>query len=36
MTAVLIAGPIRSSAWALFKANQELAKSATLTLDKAV
>lgn len=33
---VLMAGLTGSSAWALFETNKELAKSATVTLDKAV
>lgn len=33
---VLLAGLTGSSAWALFETNKELAKSATVTLDKAV
>jgi uncharacterized membrane protein YkoI len=33
---VLMAGLMGSSAWALFETNKELAKSATVTLDKAV
>jgi uncharacterized membrane protein YkoI len=32
----LLAGLMSSSAWALFETNQELAKSASVTLDKAV
>jgi uncharacterized membrane protein YkoI len=32
----LLAGLMGSSAWALFETNQELAKSASVTLDKAV
>jgi uncharacterized membrane protein YkoI len=36
IAAVLIAGLMGSSAWALFETNKELAKSATVTLDKAV
>lgn len=36
IAAVLIAGLMGSSAWALFESNKELAKSATVTLDKAV
>jgi uncharacterized protein YjbJ (UPF0337 family) len=36
IVAVLIAGLTGSSAWALFETNKELAKSATVTLDKAV
>lgn len=36
MAAVLMAGLMGSSAWALFETNKELAKSATVTLDKAV
>lgn len=33
---VLMAGLMGSSAWALFETNKELAKSASVTLDKAV
>lgn len=36
IAAVLMAGLMGSSAWALFETNKELAKSATVTLDKAV
>lgn len=36
VAAVLMAGLMSSSAWALFETNKELAKSATVTLDKAV
>ncbi|HSB45960.1 MAG TPA: PepSY domain-containing protein [Nitrospira sp.] len=36
IASVLMAGLMGSSAWALFETNQELAKSATVTLDKAV
>lgn len=36
IAAVMIAGLIGSSAWALFETNKELAQSATVTLDKAV
>jgi uncharacterized membrane protein YkoI len=36
VVAALMAGLMDSSAWALFETNQELAKSATVTLDKAV
>jgi uncharacterized membrane protein YkoI len=36
ITAMLIAGLMGSPAWALFETNKELAKSATVTLDKAV
>jgi uncharacterized membrane protein YkoI len=36
VTVALMAGLMGSSAWALFETNQELAKNATVTLDKAV
>jgi uncharacterized membrane protein YkoI len=36
VAAVLMAGLMGTSAWALFETNKELAKSATVTLDKAV
>jgi uncharacterized membrane protein YkoI len=36
ITAMLIVGLMGSPAWALFETNKELAKSATVTLDKAV
>jgi uncharacterized membrane protein YkoI len=36
VVAVLMAGLMGSSAWALFETNRELAKSASVTLDKAV
>jgi uncharacterized membrane protein YkoI len=36
IAAVMIASLMGSSAWALFETNKELAKSATVTLDKAV
>jgi len=36
IAAILIAGLMRSTAWALFETDNELAKSATIAMDKAV
>ena len=36
IAAILIAGLMGSTAWALFETNKELAKSATIAMDKAV
>ncbi len=36
IAAILIAGLMRSTAWALFETDNELAKSATVAMDKAV
>ena len=36
LAAIFIAGLMGSSAWAMFETNRELAKSATVTMDKAV
>jgi len=36
LVAIVIAGLMGSPAWALFETHQELAKSATITMDKAV